>query len=139
LRDNVWQSPDKSGSHTTIDYPGLEGFVNLSRSGLKINSGRVTRAIIPKLQWVVPRYNARPGQPPNFQSHPMDEARLINIEEKITFQEDLVEELNKTVYQQQQKLERLEGMCIALAGQVRSLAEAGSHDKSPANERPPHY
>lgn len=69
----------------------------------------------------------------------MNEARLISIEEKITFQEDLIEELNKTVYQQQQKLERLEGLCITLAGQVRSLAEAGNHDKSLANERPPHY
>lgn len=69
----------------------------------------------------------------------MTDDRLINIEEKITFQEDLIEELNKTVYQQQQKLERLERMYIALAGQVRLISEAGGEGKSPANERPPHY
>ncbi|MFA5371219.1 MAG: SlyX family protein [Sideroxydans sp.] len=69
----------------------------------------------------------------------MTDERLINIEEKITFQEDLIEELNKTVYQQQQKLERLERMYIALAGQVRSIAEAGGEGKSLDNERPPHY
>ena len=68
----------------------------------------------------------------------MIEQRLVNIETKITFQEDLIEELNKTVYQQQQKLERLEAICDALARQVRSLAEAGDEGK-PANERPPHY
>jgi SlyX protein len=68
----------------------------------------------------------------------MSEERLVNIETKIAFQEDLVEELNKTVYQQQQKLERLEAICEALARQVRSLADAAK-DGAPANERPPHY
>ncbi len=68
----------------------------------------------------------------------MIEKRLENIEAKITFQEDLIEELNKTVYQQQQKLERLEAICEALARELRALAEAGNEGKS-ANERPPHY
>ncbi|BCK88364.1 protein SlyX [Sideroxyarcus emersonii] len=68
----------------------------------------------------------------------MIEERLINIETKIAFQEDQVEELNKTVYQQQQKLERLEAICEALARQVRSLSEA-RNEGMPANERPPHY
>jgi SlyX protein len=73
-----------------------------------------------------------------FQGQPMIEERLENIETKISFQEDQIEELNKTVYQQQQKIERLEAICEALARQVRSLAEAGNEGKS-ANERPPHY
>ncbi len=68
----------------------------------------------------------------------MSEDRLINIETKLAFQEDLIEELNKTVYQQQQKIERLEAICEALARQMRSLAEAGN-EKASANERPPHY
>lgn len=68
----------------------------------------------------------------------MSEARLIDIETKLTFQEDQLEELNKTVYQQQQKIERLEAICEALARQMRSLAEAGN-EKGAANERPPHY
>ncbi len=68
----------------------------------------------------------------------MIEERLVNIESKIAFQEDLIEELNKTVYQQQQKLERLEAICEALARQVVSLSEA-RNDGMPANERPPHY
>ena len=68
----------------------------------------------------------------------MIEEHLENIETKISFQEDQIEELNKTVYQQQQKLERLEAICEALAREIRALAEAGNDGKS-ANERPPHY
>lgn len=68
----------------------------------------------------------------------MTEERLENIEAKITFQEDLIEVLNTTVYQQQKKLERLEAICESLAGQIQALAETGNENK-PANERPPHY
>ena len=68
----------------------------------------------------------------------MIEERLVNIETKITFQEDLIEELNKMVYQQQQKLARLEAICESLAKHIQSLAEAGNEGKS-TNERPPHY
>ena len=68
----------------------------------------------------------------------MNEERLINIETKVSYQEDLIEELNKTVYQQQQKLDRLEAICGTLARHIQSLAEAGNESK-PANERPPHY
>ncbi len=73
------------------------------------------------------------------QSKRMSEERLNDLEAKISFQEDQIEELNKSVYQQQQKIERLEAICEALARQVRSLAEAGGEGKAPANERPPHY
>ena len=68
----------------------------------------------------------------------MIEKRLENIEAKITFQEDLIEELNNTVYQQQQKLARLEAVCESLTRHIRSLADEGNEGK-PANERPPHY
>jgi SlyX protein len=68
----------------------------------------------------------------------MIEERLVNIEAKITFQEDQIEELNKTVYQQQQKLDRLGAICESLARHIQSQDEAGNESK-PANERPPHY
>ena len=83
------------------------------------------------------RMTAIIGPSPNFQGHLMLEERLVNIETKITFQEDLIEELNKTVYQQQKKLERLEAICESLASHIESL-EAGNESK-PAHERPPHY
>ncbi len=68
----------------------------------------------------------------------MIEERLENIETKISFQEDLIEELNKVVYQQQQKLGQLEAICTSLARHIQSLAESGNEIKS-ANEMPPHY
>jgi SlyX protein len=68
----------------------------------------------------------------------MIEERLVNIETKISLQEDLVEELNKTIYQQQQKLERLEAICEALVRHMESLEEAGNVSRT-ANEKPPHY
>jgi len=69
----------------------------------------------------------------------MSEERLVNIETKIAYQEDLIEELNKTIYQQQQKLERLEATCKALAGHIASLYESANEGKAVVNERPPHY
>ena len=69
----------------------------------------------------------------------MNEERLINIETKIAYQEDLIEELNKTVYQQQQKLDHLEAVCKSLAMHIKSLADAGNEGKQSVNERPPHY
>ena len=68
----------------------------------------------------------------------MIEERLVNIDTKITFQEDLIEELNKVVYQQQQKLSQLEAICTSLARHIQSLAETENTSK-PVNERPPHY
>lgn len=68
----------------------------------------------------------------------MIEERLENIETKISLQEDLIDELNKTVYQQRKKLDQLEEVCRTLARHIQSLAEAGTEGK-PANERPPHY
>lgn len=68
----------------------------------------------------------------------MNEERLISIETKLTLQEDLVEELNKLVYQQQKKLAQLEATCVALARQIQSLSETVNEGR-PASERPPHY
>lgn len=69
---------------------------------------------------------------------PVVEERIEKLETKLAFQEDLVDELNKTVFRQQQMLERLETTCQALAQHIASLAEA-SKDGSLAHEKPPHY
>ncbi len=69
----------------------------------------------------------------------MDDERLAKIETKLAFQEDLIEELNKSIYQQQKRLERLEATCEALARRLSSLAESVNENKPSADERPPHY
>jgi SlyX protein len=72
----------------------------------------------------------------------MNEDRLIDIETKIAFQEDLVQELNKVVCLQQKKIDQLEAICKSLIEHIRSLSEAVAEGKGEGNildERPPHY
>ena len=65
------------------------------------------------------------------------EARLAEIEAKLTFSDEMLEELNRTIYRQQQHIERLQQALRALrevvdgAGQGEPLA--------PRDETPPHY
>jgi SlyX protein len=66
------------------------------------------------------------------------EDRLVEIEIKITRQEDMVDALNQMVYQQQKKIDELEKLCMALARQVREAREAAT-EGGPLNEKPPHY
>lgn len=64
------------------------------------------------------------------------EDRFVDIEIKLAHQEDLVETLNQTIYQQGRRIDQLEAMVAKLAEHVRNLQEAG---QAPINERPPHY
>lgn len=65
-----------------------------------------------------------------------DEDRFITLETKLAHQEDLVDELNKTIYRQERRIDGLEAMVAKLAEHVRTLRDAG---QGPVNERPPHY
>ena len=67
-----------------------------------------------------------------------NEDRLVDIEIKITRQEDLMETLNRIVYQQQKKIDELEALCSALARHLQEVRAAAS-ERNPAHERPPHY
>ena len=65
------------------------------------------------------------------------ESRLAEIEAKLTFSEDLLEEMNRTVYRQQQQIERLQQEMRALRETMESAAPA--EPVRPADEVPPHY
>ncbi len=69
----------------------------------------------------------------------IDEERLIDIELKLTHQEDTVDALNKIVYEQQKKIDELEKLLTALARQVKDAANSVSEPRNIENERPPHY
>lgn len=66
------------------------------------------------------------------------ESRLAEIEIKLSFSEDLLEALNRTVFLQQQQIEQLQQELRALRRQLQA-------DDSPAaprglrEETPPHY
>ena len=65
-----------------------------------------------------------------------DEDRFINIEIKLAHQENLVESLNQTVYEQGRRIDQLEAMVAKLAEHLRTLRDAG---QAAVNEKPPHY
>jgi len=66
------------------------------------------------------------------------EARIAEIEAKLTLSEDLLETLNTTVYRQQQYIERLERELRAMRDQVEAMS-AAAEPAAPRDEIPPHY
>jgi len=68
----------------------------------------------------------------------IDENRLVDIELKLTHQEDTVDALNQIVYEQQKKIDELEKLLTALVRQVKDSANSLS-ERGIENEKPPHY
>jgi SlyX protein len=63
----------------------------------------------------------------------MSEQRLIDLETKISFQEVLIEDLQKVVNDQYLSLEKIEKSMKLLDEKLKASNE------SPKNEKPPHY
>lgn len=68
----------------------------------------------------------------------MPEARLEKIETKISYLEHTVDDLNTIVYTQQKQIERQQALIDSLVEHVRELVDAAP-ERTPGNERPPHY
>ena len=68
----------------------------------------------------------------------MYEDRLIDIEIKLSRSDDMLEELNKVVYAQQKKIDRLEVLYAALLRRMPENAET-DHIRRIEDEKPPHY
>lgn len=64
-------------------------------------------------------------------------ARLAEIEAKLAFADDMLDALNKTIYRQQQHIERLQQELRALQEIVDSAGD--SESSTPRDEMPPHY
>lgn len=65
------------------------------------------------------------------------EVRLTELEIKLGFSEDLLEELNRTVYKQQQEIVQLQRAIRELRDQLRASQPA--EQASLRDELPPHY
>ena len=67
--------------------------------------------------------------------------RLIELEIKSAYQEDLLQALNATVSEQQQRLMRLENTCQLLNEALKRLATQGGAENqiNATVEIPPHY
>jgi SlyX protein len=62
--------------------------------------------------------------------------RLDTLEARLTFQDDVIDTLNKTVTEQWTRIDALTRRLVALS---QRLQEAESQMPGPANEPPPHY
>lgn len=65
------------------------------------------------------------------------ESRLADIEVKVSFSEEMLDELNRTVYRQQQQIDQLQKELQALREQVCNSLPA--EPRNPLDETPPHY
>ena len=65
------------------------------------------------------------------------ETRITELEIKVSFAEDMVDELNRTVYRQQQQIDRLLAQVETLREPVQAAAPA--EQRSLRDELPPHY
>ncbi len=62
--------------------------------------------------------------------------RIDALEERLTFQDDVIETLNKTVTEQWARIDALTRQLVKL---TERLQEAESQMPGPTNEPPPHY
>jgi SlyX protein len=69
----------------------------------------------------------------------MTEDRIIELEIKQAYQEDLIQALNQVVIDQQKQLGKLEETCKLLHDKIKSLNQGGHEPGQPVDERPPHY
>ena len=66
--------------------------------------------------------------------------RMMEIEIKLSRQEDLLDTLNQLVYEQQKKIDQLSTLCSGLNRQLSEIASRGELGGiSASHEKPPHY
>lgn len=65
------------------------------------------------------------------------ESRVTELEVKLSFTEDLLDELNRTVFRQQQQIDQLQQEFRALRQQMQANAPGAGW--SQREELPPHY
>ena len=65
--------------------------------------------------------------------------KLIELEEKITFLDHTIEELNKVVFRQMQKIDELEEMIKHLSEKMDQIKDNSESGAQITNDRPPHY
>jgi SlyX protein len=66
------------------------------------------------------------------------ESRLAEIEIKLCFSEDMLDELSKTVFRQQQQIEKLQKELHVLSLQLQN-DDAQTSPRDLRDEIPPHY
>jgi len=65
------------------------------------------------------------------------ESRLDELEAKISLAEDMLEEINRALYRQQQQIDAMQQEIRALRQQLEQMAPAETDN--PVEDIPPHY
>ncbi len=68
----------------------------------------------------------------------MNERRLDELETKMAYQEDTIQQLNEALGCQQKQLDQLERTCQVLIDRLSDLADIAQPGNE-VDERPPHY
>ena len=66
------------------------------------------------------------------------EERIVELETKLSFQEDLLQELNSHVITQQAQIDKLNVICHLLKDQYKEIISS-LPDSTTGDEVPPHY
>jgi SlyX protein len=69
---------------------------------------------------------------------PSTEERIIELETKVAYQEDTIQQLNDIVADQQRKLDLVENSLRTLVAKFKDVSE-GVSNINPLHEKPPHY
>lgn len=69
------------------------------------------------------------------------EARIDELEAKLSFAEDLIDELNRSVFRQQEQLDLLQQQLMLLHQHLQSVAQnvTPNETRNLRDELPPHY
>jgi len=68
----------------------------------------------------------------------VDTERLIELETKMAYQEDTIQQLNDVVCRQQDQIDALMEKCSLLLSRTKELSDKLPDDSS-IGEKPPHY
>ncbi len=69
----------------------------------------------------------------------MSEDRMIELESRLAWQDDLLDQLNQTVARQEQRISELEKYLELLSERYRGLSETVESLTPPEDSAPPHY
>ena len=67
----------------------------------------------------------------------MSQERLEALEIKAAYQEDLLQHLNRQVFEQQNIIDQLQKAFIGISARLKDLSEGGADNNG--HELPPHY
>ena len=65
--------------------------------------------------------------------------KIIELEEKLSFLDHTIDELNQVIFRQRQELDEFKDLLKHLSDKIKTLEESGIESTPVTDERPPHY